>query len=335
MAEERRLGQDLHVQERRGRLRRDPPRASPADAAGTARRRPRPARRTGAAIAAPRSIAPALRSRPTRRRPIDVIAGVDRREQRVEVRGGPRLHGRGHQHERQRRPLEPAVSGPAPSRRGLDDDDLRLPASLGQERRQPGRRLPRAGTRRPPRWRRSARRLGQRIAARGPRTGRSDVRRSAVRSCLGASHDATARRNAAWSRLAIGPGRPSPIAWPSIVTTGRTSIVVPVRITSSARYQLAGEMHGSWIGNPSPAAILGQPLTGRPGQDLRAFRGRLEPPVSHPEQRGMRRLGHHARRPTRIASYAPVPMRRLVGQDVREQVRALHVAPLPAQVRAA
>jgi kynurenine formamidase len=49
-----------------------------------------------------------------------------------------------------------------------------------------------------------------------------------LRSISGRRQPRVTRRNAAASRLVMGPGLPSPMTWPSIRTTGVISSLVPV-----------------------------------------------------------------------------------------------------------
>ena len=78
-----------------------------------------------------------------------------------------------------------------------------------------------------------------------------------------------------------------------------------------------------------------QTLAGRPRQDRPALRRPLEPAAADPEHRGVRRLGHAALGVDQDRLEAPRAVGGLVGQDVGQEVRRLHVAPLPAQVRVA
>jgi hypothetical protein len=130
LAEERRLGQDLDIQERRGRLQRD----------GLQLLAPmEPARRVDVVDrhredhppGEPAEPAPEAHGRPVLPPADDVIAMIDRVQQRIEMGGGPGLARRGHEHERGDGPLEPQgerLVQAAPGAR--DDHAVDLPATL-------------------------------------------------------------------------------------------------------------------------------------------------------------------------------------------------------------
>ena len=167
---------------------------------------------------------------------INVVGPVDRGEQGVEVLGGPGGLGRGHEDHRQRGPIERAGQRRTEAVVRLDDDDLAGASSIGQHRGDPlgdgeARGAVAAGDRDDARPR-----AGQRAAAVLRLQGIVDlVRRHAEADPeADASQAATSSPNAFCRRRATGPGTAPPIARPSIRTTGMTSIVVPVSITSSA-----------------------------------------------------------------------------------------------------
>ena len=136
VAQERRLGQQLHVEEGGPRLERDrPQRLEPVDRGGRVgvfdrhgeqqppgpgAQPPRQARRAGCGAAAE-----------------GVVAAVDLLEERVEVGAGPRLDGRRHQHQRQADALQGPLQGPGTPLRLLGDDQLRRPAPLCEQVHQP------------------------------------------------------------------------------------------------------------------------------------------------------------------------------------------------------
>ncbi len=140
----------------------------------------------------------------------DVVGPFDRREQRVEVLGGPGLLRRGDEHERHRRSGDPPRQSIATPIEWLDDVDLALATSLGQEICDPlgdgpGRRGVAAGDRHDPHAR------GRHGVA--PCQPIEQVVVLVVDHEWGlASHDATDRRNAARSRPATGPTTPLPTA---------------------------------------------------------------------------------------------------------------------------
>lgn len=173
-------------------------------------------------------------------RPEDVIGPVDRDEERVEMLGGPGGLGGRNQHERQRCAFEPARQRGSAAVPGLADDDLGFAAPLAQEGGDPVgdplrfRRIP-AGDGDDPHAG-----PGERVAA---EVGGEWVVGLGVRHEAGPpSQPASSSRNAACRPRAIGPGVPSPTGRPSIEMTGRTSIVVPVSITSSARRRSSSEI---------------------------------------------------------------------------------------------
>jgi hypothetical protein len=122
VAEERRLGQDLDVEELRRRLERDRrQRLEPVE----------PGRRVDVGhrhredhvpgpVAQPAPHAAEPRGRPAAD---DVVAGVDGLQERVQVGVGPGLRRRGHQHQGQRRPGQRPLQDPSPALvlRRLDD----------------------------------------------------------------------------------------------------------------------------------------------------------------------------------------------------------------------
>ena len=83
------------------------------------------------------------------------------------------------------------------------------------------------------------------------------------------------------------------------------------------------------------ALVLGQSLgqeSGRARQDGRVVGRPLDPTAPDPEHRGVRGLGDPPVRVDQERLVGPRPVGRLQGHDVGQEVRRLHVAPLPPEV---
>jgi len=114
VAEERRLGQDLDVEELRRRLERDRPElVEPVQPAGGVDVFNRDREDQAPGEAGEPASQPGERTRPASAD--DMVAAVDRLEQGPEVLGGPRLVGRGHEDERGRGAPERGLERLAPA----------------------------------------------------------------------------------------------------------------------------------------------------------------------------------------------------------------------------
>ena len=292
------------------RLKRDGRAASRADGAGTASGR----RGADGEDQSPEQSAPASLWRCTRvaRAPADdVVARVDGFQQRLKVIRGPGLDRGGHQHQRQaEHPRDRDEALPRGRDRRPERSLLDRPPQLGDPARPAGRRrrplaraaslvrrmirMPAPGRGSRLKWAEKGSSSSSLVVIPAP-AGRTVSTRNRPLRRTAAARPASVRLpgdTASPSRRATGPGVPEPIVWPSISITGRTSYVVPTRITSSAATSSGRVTCVPANGIPSGLHQTQDEPSRHPRQDFVALRRSLETTLPDPEQRRVGRLGH-------------------------------------------